>query len=26
VTIQELESDTRVTSLRRKDLLGIEEL
>ena len=26
MTIQELESDTRVTSLRRKDLLGIEEL
>jgi aspartate carbamoyltransferase catalytic subunit len=26
VTIQELESDTQVTSLRRKDLLGIEEL
>ena len=26
MTIQELESDTQVTSLRRKDLLGIEDL
>jgi aspartate carbamoyltransferase catalytic subunit len=26
VTIQELENDTQVTSLRRKDLLGIEDL
>ena len=26
MTIQELESETRVTSLRRKDLLGIEDL